>query len=87
LCKQVPQRGYGNIEILEYDEKKPYILLRVFNSSNAEGMKTEWPVCYDLAGMFAGAAEVVFDKEMYCMETKCIAKGDEFCEFEVYPVK
>lgn len=43
------------------------------------------PVCWQLAGYIAGYCSEVFDMQLHCRETKCVAKGDDHCEFDVRP--
>ncbi|MEM3406437.1 MAG: V4R domain-containing protein [Nitrososphaerota archaeon] len=45
--------------------------------------KSEKPVCDFLAGYFVGMLEEIYKKEYTCEETKCIAKGDKYCEFKI----
>jgi predicted hydrocarbon binding protein len=43
------------------------------------------PVCWQLAGYIAGYCSEVFGLNLHCRETKCVAKGDEYCEFVTKP--
>jgi len=82
---QIAPRGFGVGWVESLDEKKPFVIMRVKNCFNAMGYKnSRKPVCYAMSGIFAGAGTIVFGREMECIETKCIAMGDEFCEFEVF---
>jgi predicted hydrocarbon binding protein len=47
--------------------------------------KASEPVCWQLAGYIAGYCSEVFDMNLLCRETKCMAQGDPFCRFEVKP--
>jgi len=88
FLEQFYERGYGVAEILEFDAKNHRARLKVKNSFIATGYgKTKEPVCYSVAGIFAGAGDILFGRRMECRETKCIAKGDPYCEFEAYPEK
>jgi len=69
-------------------------VFRVKHSSLAEYLKDshpEGPVCSFLAGFFAGMAEVFASARKpvryVCIERKCIAVGDPYCEFKLYPEK
>ena len=42
------------------------------------------PIDYYLAGLFAGASHEIIAGKVKCIETKCVAKGDEYCEFVIY---
>lgn len=88
FLEQFYERGYGLAEIMEFDAKNQKVKLMVKNSFIATGYsRTKEPVCYSVAGIFAGAGDVLFSRRMECEETKCIAKGDKHCEFEIYPGK
>ncbi len=39
--------------------------------------------CYLMAGIVAGASQVLLNKEFVCVEEKCMCKGDPFCEFKL----
>jgi len=67
-------------------------VFRVKHSSLAEYLKDshpEGPVCSFLAGFFAGMAEVFAGMRKptryTCVERKCIAVGDPYCEFKLSP--
>jgi len=82
---QIAPRGFGVGWVEGWDEKRPFVVMRVKNCFNAMGYKnSRKPVCYAMSGIFAGAGTMVFGRDMECIETKCIAMGDEFCEFEVF---
>jgi predicted hydrocarbon binding protein len=84
LLKQLPRRGFGVPTIIDFDSKKPFIKIRVKNCYGTEGFyESTEPVCYALAGIFSGGAEVIFNREMACIETKCAAMGEKYCEFEI----
>jgi predicted hydrocarbon binding protein len=84
MLKQLSIWGYGHGEFLELDFSIPYAKIKVTNSFNAIGYeKVDKPVCHFLRGIIAGASSIVTGREMHCLEIKCVAKGDEYCEFEV----
>jgi len=65
-------------------------IFQVRNSSVAESLKDvglKGPACFFLAGFFAGMAEaygeLVKPASYSCVETKCVAKGDPYCEFKL----
>jgi len=47
--------------------------------------KTGNAECWIVAGIIAGAAKIIFGKEMVCVEEKCASKGDPRCEFHLKP--
>jgi len=45
--------------------------------------KKPYTVCHWTRGYLAGYLSVVFNKPVEATETKCLAKGDEYCEFVI----
>ncbi|WP_179151850.1 V4R domain-containing protein [Oceanobacillus senegalensis] len=41
------------------------------------------PVCHTLCGFASGALSYEFGESIIAVETKCVAKGDDCCEFEI----
>jgi len=39
--------------------------------------------CYLMAGIVAGASQVLLGKQFVCVEEKCLCKGDPYCEFKL----
>jgi predicted hydrocarbon binding protein len=83
-------QGYGefNVPLLESlisgvrGEAKVYLKDSFFSCAAGRTGKTE---CWIVAGMIAGAAKVIFGKEMVCTEEKCASKFDLRCEFYLRP--
>jgi predicted hydrocarbon binding protein len=57
--------------------KNSFFAYAVGNTGNTE--------CWMVAGIIAGAAKIIFGKEMMCIEEKCASKGDPRCEFHLKP--
>jgi len=75
--------GLGEISVLEF---KPAIKFAVKHSAGAQDYvnrkeMSRHPVCYALAGMFAGVCEKLLQSPVICKETRCIACGNNACEF------
>lgn len=45
--------------------------------------KSLFPVCHVPRGFYAGAASFLYEKNLDAVETKCVALGDQFCEFVI----
>ncbi len=72
--------GWGKFSIEENNKNE--LVVRVENSFIARGYGiSEVSVCHFLRGYNAGLAEVLKGKDIDAEEVRCIAKGDEFCEF------
>ena len=76
--------GWGNFQLIEYDFENRKLQIRVENSAFAEayGDATQG-VCHLISGVLSGLASVIFSINCTACETKCLAKGDECCEFNV----
>jgi predicted hydrocarbon binding protein len=75
------QQGWGApFELIEAAEKR--IVLRTKHTFESEVLK-DWkmPVCGIHRGWIEGVLIAVTGKNWFCIETKCHANGDEFCEF------
>ena len=78
--------GWGTFEIGEM--KNNGTIVRVSNSFTSRGYgKSNSPVCHFLCGYNAGIIETLSGKPMDAEETKCAAKGDNYCEFIVKEVE
>ncbi|MGM5485025.1 MAG: V4R domain-containing protein [Nanobdellota archaeon] len=79
--------GYGRIFIKKHDFKRCDFIFEV-DSSIAEQYrsvygKSDKGVCYHFMGLFAGTVSCLLNKDVSCVEKKCMAKGDKFCIFRV----
>ena len=65
----------GNIETVELNEEKKYMILRVtdFNLHPVH--------CQVLEGYFPTVIQMVVKKKVHCKETKCFFRGDEYHEY------
>jgi predicted hydrocarbon binding protein len=83
-------QGYGEftVPLLESiissmkHEAKIYLKDSFFASSAGKTGNVE---CWIVAGIIAGAAKIIFGREMLCVEEKCASKGDPRCEFHLKP--
>ncbi len=85
--------GIGLMEIAKSDPMTGDSVVRLKDSTMAQevvrlGGKTKFPVDWFLSGTIIGLFESIFKgKKFSCKETKCMATGAPYCEFEVKPVK
>lgn len=80
--------GLGNLEIVNLDNTKKQATLRLNDSTLATEYKKKYsksktPVDIVAAGILAGIFSYVFKKKVDCVEKKCLATGDSYCEFFV----
>nr|MDO8099777.1 V4R domain-containing protein [Candidatus Njordarchaeota archaeon] len=71
--------GLGMTELVRFTDS--LITFRVRNSLCSLSKDFSRPMGPYLSGVFAGVLEFLLGKPIRCVETKCVAKGDEYCEF------
>jgi predicted hydrocarbon binding protein len=78
--------GWGQIEDFDMNEKGLVgsVKVRMCFEALMRGHREE-KVCHWSRGFVAGFLSQVVGKNVEAVETKCIATGDEICEFEVKP--
>ena len=80
--------GWGNVEIVKYDEKKKYSIIRLYDSEFAKNYgRSNEPVDDVFRGFFAATGTVVFKTKMDAIETKCLNLGNNVCEFTLQESK
>jgi predicted hydrocarbon binding protein len=80
----VSMSGWGQIEIAKIDFKTDEYVAHFKASPFAKTYgKTTYPIDFLVCGFIAGGFSASLGKELECIETKCIAKGDPYCEFFV----
>lgn len=78
--------GYGIPEILEFSEHPPYLRVRVYHCIECElGGEAAHPFSHYVRGIISGYTSELFKQDLLAMETKCLALGDPYCEFELKP--
>jgi predicted hydrocarbon binding protein len=75
--------GWGRPELVDLDLKNLRATLRMRDSFECASQKTEKPNSQFLRGDISSLFSVAFKVPVRCEEAKCIAKGDEFCEFVI----
>lgn len=72
----------SSIPTLTYvDEKAGVFRIRTEECDEAWGMNISKKICFFEGATIAGTTEGILDTNMNVIETKCIANGDDFCEF------
>ncbi|MCL5066987.1 MAG: 4-vinyl reductase, partial [Thaumarchaeota archaeon] len=81
-------KGYGNFRtpflkmILSGIRGEPVVRIEDCFFATSAG-KTGKPECFLMAGIIAGASQILLQKKFSCVEEKCLCKGDEYCEFKL----
>lgn len=72
------------VKVISVDLKKGKAVIQVDECASCSGMPNIGEtICYFEGGIIAGVLKFFFKKEVDVVETKCWAKGDNICEFEV----
>jgi len=86
ILKVLRKFDVGRINIKECNLER--VLVRLKGDITCMGVtKTTRPICYFEGGLLAGAIENFLNKKTDLVETKCTAKGDKYCQFELLSFK
>lgn len=76
--------GWGHFTLDRYDAEEKALRVTVRNSPFAESYGASPDgVCHLIRGVLGGTASVLFGRDCRASETRCLARGDEHCVFEV----
>ena len=76
--------GWGKGEIALWREEEGEIILRVWDNAFAKRGSSKTPSCFFLKGFIEGILKELTQKCVKIEETKCISKGDKYCEFHLF---
>ena len=80
--------GFGRMEVADINLKDKTAVVRIYDSIECSSFKNSTrPKSYFIRGMLAGWFEEFFGVKMHSEETKCIARGDPYCEMRFYRAK
>jgi predicted hydrocarbon binding protein len=85
LVKLYQSVGLGRPVLSKFELQNPSSWIRIYDSLECQGQKSSVPYSQFLRGNICGMANVLYDRAMKCKETKCVAMGNEYCEFELAP--
>jgi len=84
LLSSVGLSGYGELKLISLDLQTKTSRARLFNSPVASELTGYGkPVDAYMAGCIGRGVKLVFGGDNVCKEVLCVAKGDDYCEFEV----
>jgi predicted hydrocarbon binding protein len=77
--------GWGIFEVSTWNEADGEFTFKVWESFESAHIKSkrETPQCFFISGVLCGVVKGLVGKEATPKETKCIAIGDEYCEFHI----
>ncbi len=78
------QIGWGRFELERFDGNQKVLSVKVYHSPFAEsyGPSSE-PICHMIRGVLGGMGSLVFGKEIQSKEVSCLARGDDYCRFDI----
>jgi len=74
-------QGWGRPELVDLTLDPVKTTLRIRDNFECAGVLSNAPNSNFIRGHIAGLGKTIFDKTIVCQETKCLAKGDPYCEF------
>ena len=75
------------MKLVRYNPYSMKIVLRLYDSIECKIFRGSGrPVSQFIRGHISGLLTKILGKDVRAVETKCIAKGDLYCEFSVEPV-
>jgi predicted hydrocarbon binding protein len=81
--------GYGEIQIVDLDNKLKRAIVRVKDSPLSAAYlkkynkKSSKPVCKSIEATLSGAFTFLFEKDVEAKEKSCVGQGKDFCEFVI----
>ena len=77
-------KGYGKLQVEKLDLDGKKATLKIYDSFECSLFKdSKKPQSQLIRGMLVGWYTGFFKEEMKVTETRCIAKGDPYCQFEI----
>jgi predicted hydrocarbon binding protein len=75
--------GIGLIKVVEYQKDK-IMVVEVRECADCFDIDNIGKaVCYSIGGNIVGSMEVALGRDLGFIESKCVAKGDSYCEFKL----
>jgi len=73
--------GWGKARVMEFDQNPFVLVVRMSESAECTGQKSERPTSHFIRGHMLGVAEEIFGVEAKCTETSCVSQGNKYCEY------
>jgi len=77
--------GWGQLEVEEVSSDFATWTLALSQSFECTGLKKTKPQAHFTRGLIVGSAERLLGRQMKCEEVKCVATGQAYCSFKLYP--
>ena len=84
MMKMGTEIGWGHFALQKFELKRRYVSIIVRHSPFAAAYgRSSSGVCHLIRGVLSGLASAIFNKACIGSEVKCLAKGDDYCLFEI----
>ena len=84
MCGMGSELGWGDFRLMSLDMESGQLVVEVAGSPFAAAYgRSDVSVCHMIRGVLKGLGASVFRGNVSSSETRCIAKGDEICRFEI----
>lgn len=81
--QRIVDAGVGRIEIVEFNPEKLELTFRIWNNIFAEIYQDHDTYCYGIEAYVTGIVEQLMGKTPQIQKTKCLGKGDAYCEWNI----
>ncbi len=75
--------GWGRVLSIEGSVDTGKLKIKGISTIALSYNHSDRPVCTFVGGALVGILQVITNKEWICKETKCMAMGNDYCEFEI----
>jgi predicted hydrocarbon binding protein len=82
LCLLISEQNWGQLSFVDIDFDRGSGRAVLKDSFEARESMSKVPCCRFFANFMAGFIAELFTKNVVVKEIKCVAKGDEHCEFK-----
>ncbi|QQG49098.1 MAG: ACT domain-containing protein [archaeon] len=79
--KLISATGWGVPEVTDFDAEFNYAVIRVRDSFECDGQRSSEPCSHFMRGFLVGGLLALTGRNLDCRETKCVARGEDCCEF------
>jgi len=79
-------QGWGIPRLVDLHPEPLQATLRITDSFECTGIRASHPNSHFLRGHLAGMVKAILDKNVECLEIRCSATGNDFCEFHLVEV-
>jgi len=79
--------GWGKIEVIDKNDETKRAIVVIDNSPFAQALrgKVQFPVDTILRGLFAGVFSALFNVDVDCVESECVALNHQNCKLIIKP--